>query len=74
MTYQLGKKGDVVFLREQGPWGVEYQKVVLKKYKKPLFAKKVVGAVVVKYGKALEVGVWDLFDARQDFVQHHAVA
>jgi hypothetical protein len=74
MTYQLGKKGDVVFLREQGPWGVEYQEVVLKKYKKPLFAKKVVGAVVVKYGKALEVGVWDLFDAPKKFVFNQAVA
>ena len=62
MAYRVGKKGQVVFVREQGAWDVQYHPVVFKKYKKGY------KAVVMKDGKDFQVWVQNLFAAPEKYV------
>jgi hypothetical protein len=68
MAYRVGRKGEVVFVREQGAFEVKYQPVVFKKYKRGY------KAVVMKDGKDFQVWVSNLFAAPEKFAYNQAVA
>jgi len=65
---KVGRKGEVVFVREQEAFGIKYYPVVFKKHKKGY------KAVVMKDGKDFEVWVSNLFAAPKKFVFNQAVA
>ena len=65
---KVGRKGEVVFVREQDAFDVKYQPVVFKKFKKGY------KAVVMRDGKDFEVFVMNLFAAPEKFVFNQAVA